>query len=583
MSAQTGAIETATAALCAHGPTLLLGSTVVLAGGLLVARAQRTPTARRRLGIWTALASAVYLALAIVPLPRLEFGHAIEARTLVGKRAADVDALSFAPTPRQPATVALRVASSATSQPAKEPPLDERVGSPPAATQPTEVVTVAWDHVFATIWLAAAALLCARHIAGMFHLARLLRRASVAPPSVAALADLPAAARVLIADRSVRPFCAGWLRPVIVVSQEHLAQPGILAAVLRHEAAHLSARDPLVRRGLALLTVPFALHPLFWWLAAFVRFQSELCADECAAGNAPTRYARDLLDLVDQGVDQGVAASAAGSTSVAIFHRRSDFYRRIQVLLQPKTAPLRSLSRFRRSLQLGCMLALVGVAAGTFGVPARAQDADAQRAALQQEITVLRKQIEQLRAQLAAANREHPPTEPSAVPTPPAAPAPAPTTGASEAREPRTRGVPVVEEVPPLKQSSQTSIPPDEATPAATSGTTDPEVIVALTSRLLDIEMEINIARSDIEESKVLAETGVVSQAKLRRATAELENLVRKRKIVRSVVDGEIRATASEIAWLSRSMRSADKNERLRYEIELMRANGRLEALRSAR
>ncbi|MCA8954063.1 MAG: hypothetical protein KDE27_31435, partial [Planctomycetes bacterium] len=71
------ALDRAIANLCEHGPTLFLGCTIVLAAGLLAARAQRTAAARRRLGIWTALASALYLAVAIVPLPR--FG--IAART----------------------------------------------------------------------------------------------------------------------------------------------------------------------------------------------------------------------------------------------------------------------------------------------------------------------------------------------------------------------------------------------------------------------------------------------------------------------------------------------------------------------
>src|SRR5262249_6655247 len=53
-----------------RGPVLLLGTSIVLAGGLLAQVTSREPAARRRLGVLTALGCAVYLAMALVPLPR---------------------------------------------------------------------------------------------------------------------------------------------------------------------------------------------------------------------------------------------------------------------------------------------------------------------------------------------------------------------------------------------------------------------------------------------------------------------------------------------------------------------------------
>ncbi|MCA8950817.1 MAG: hypothetical protein KDE27_15040, partial [Planctomycetes bacterium] len=116
-----------------------------------------------------------------------------------------------------------------------------------------------------------------------------------------------------------------------------------------------------------------------------------------------------------------------------------------------------------------------------------------------------------------------------------------------------------------------------------TAGTTDPEAIVALASRLLDLTMDIELAQAQIEESKALASRNMVPKSELARDVAKLRNLEQKRKIVRGLVDGEIRATESEVAWLSRSMGKADKHERLTWEIQLMRATARLEALRAAR
>ena len=47
--------------------------------------------------------------------------------------------------------------------------------------------------------------------------------------------------------------------------------------------------------------------------------------------------------------------------------------------------------------------------------------------------------------------------------------------------------------------------------------------------------------------------------------------------------DGEIRATKIEIQWLKQQIRRVKKDQRLRVEMQLQRAEGRLDALRAAR
>lgn len=601
-----------------HGPSLFLGVTIVLAGGLLLARWQRTAAARRRAGIWTALAAAIYLGAAATPLPRftlpspgaptppLDAGPMLPPGVTRGEV---LDALGLARTPGADAVrTGAEPAASGVS------PAAPRRAGPAAgpAAEPAARPRIDWSTAIAAVYLGCAALLLAHYLLGLARLAAILRRARLAPAATRRLAELPARTRVLIADRPVRPFCAGSLRPVIVLSPGLAERPDLLAAVLRHEAAHLRARDPLVQALFALLALPLVLHPLLWWLRADVRFCSEVLADERAAGTARTDYARELLDLADDRTPPVRAVS-----TMAIFHRPSDFYRRIQMLLQPVNAPTRPLSRLRRAGQLAAMLTLVTTVAGVLGVPASAQDPSrgraealaAERQALRDEIDRLRDEIAALRARiqedsgrLPAAARALPlPGQPLTAPEPsfprtlpgyrtdPQAPA----DPVAQPPTPPPAEVPVLQSIPLLSQHLRTT-PPTEPTPATPQVATpapvmpratasSPEGIVALASRLLDLDTDVEIARHKLHESERLVKADMVSASELHREKAMLENLERKRHIVRGLVDGEIAATKLEIAWLERQLKRAGKDDRLRAEMELLRAKGRLEALRAAR
>ncbi len=471
MIGNSNALDQVAIGLAEYGPSAAVGVTVVLAGGLLLARSHRAAEARRRLGIWTAIGALAYLLLALPPLPRLlpepaassgvrvaspaagdgpsapatagpgtgaagaersNAGGPPLARSIIGgpeldgatldatKRDAEGPgevnrdrAESAAPT-RNPLPVAvlpytpvLAANERLTRLLARANELDVEVAAPTARTPDPSAPQ--WARALTITAFVAVILLLGHYTIGAWRLRRILRRCRPAAAAVAAVAanvQLPAGTRVLVARDAVRPFCAGWLRPVVVLSPELGARPESCAAVLRHEAAHLFGRDPLVQLLFAVLALPLALHPLFWWLRATVRFDSERVADERAARSGPSRtdYVRDLLDLVDV----TAAPPARGAATMAVFHRRSTFYRRIQMLLSTDTVST-PVSRPRRALQAVSLGALVATAALTFGVPAAAQGPgaaarkarlEAERAALRAEIHALRAELEEMREQM---------------------------------------------------------------------------------------------------------------------------------------------------------------------------------------
>lgn len=573
------------AMLVAHGPRLLLGVTCVLGLGAVWTALLRDPAARRRSGLWTAGLSALYLATAAVPLPRF--------------------AIADAPTAASPApgganlAAALRVLggddmarSTAASAPASSAPTTSPSATPPAP--PTAAAASIWPQLAVAGYGLGCAVAAAFWLCGACRLTRILRRAR---PTAAPFA-LPVGTRLFATDAAIRPFCCGIVRPRIVVPRTLLGagRGDQLTAVLRHEAAHAAARDPLAQALLAALGIVLWCHPLFWWLCADVRFQAELCADDRAAANRRTAYARELLDLAD---DAGPHTAVPGT--VAVFRRPSDFTRRIQMLLQPKTASPLPPSRLRRAAQALSLCALTAAAASTLGVPLPAQDP--QRAAVQAECDKLRDEIAQLKNELAqfkARMASGSLVEVTEAVVPASAPS-ATTTGA--AATPQPAGVPVLSQVPIVNRlftkdpTATTPVPAgtpaapldtfQSANPFQPAGTsqaadgTSLEATADLTSRVIDLDSEIDVTRTELERLRPMAEAGVASQTDVRKAEVRLKALERKKAIVQKLVRGEIEATEAEIQWLLRRKKEGDKTEDLRLDSLLRRAAAKLDALRA--
>jgi bla regulator protein blaR1 len=109
----------------------------------------------------------------------------------------------------------------------------------------------------------------------------------------------------------------GAAHPIIVVPAK---MPACLTkaqfrALLAHEIAHVSRRDPLVNFGLSILESLVFFHPAAAWLAGEVRITREHCCDDVAVqsyGDA-LAYARGLTTLAKMpGLKTRAALSANG-------------------------------------------------------------------------------------------------------------------------------------------------------------------------------------------------------------------------------------------------------------------------------
>ena len=142
---------------------------------------------------------------------------------------------------------------------------------------PTVLLSPAWAAGLCALWMGATAAALVRFGAGVWSLRRLMRTASPAPRAVRAMYRELAAeggrasrtnrAKLLVADGIAAPSACGLWGPAILLPRglvESLS-PDELAAVLRHEAAHLRRWDDwltvlarLVRAALPLaLALPY--------------------------------------------------------------------------------------------------------------------------------------------------------------------------------------------------------------------------------------------------------------------------------------------------------------------------------------
>lgn len=149
-----------------------------------------------------------------------------------------------------------------------------------------------WDVWLAVVWGLGAALLAARTAATRGRLWRFRRRQRRWEPAdlrervehLAARLGLRRRIEILASPRVVGPLAFGMIRPVIVLPTRFLRDfdPRQQDAILAHELAHLTARDP----GWQLLAdVTAALlwwHPLAWWVRRQWRISGELAADEAS-------------------------------------------------------------------------------------------------------------------------------------------------------------------------------------------------------------------------------------------------------------------------------------------------------------
>ncbi|QGX40213.1 M23/M56 family metallopeptidase [Permianibacter aggregans] len=205
--------------------------------------------------------------------------------------------------------------------------------------------TLSIGSLLFSLWLIGAVLIIALLVLGQHH----FRQLAVLGENVLR-ADLPvhvpARVRVVRSVACHSAFVCGIWRPTIVLpiglfagnESTHHNEP--LAAVLRHELAHLENHDtawlPLCRFLLALC---WPVLPL-WFFYRDILLQSELAADAHALQNADAnerrRYARHLVNAMQQPCD-----SAPGMPAFAL-RKSGSIKMRIRNILDHKTAASKS-------------------------------------------------------------------------------------------------------------------------------------------------------------------------------------------------------------------------------------------------
>jgi len=387
-----------------HGVTIVLGSTLVLAVFALMIACTRSLVSKRRLAGLAMVAIVVYGAIAVVPLPRLtprlmSDGPAAVGNTVVGE--------TSRPMTVGPAQLVELPARAAVDRPDPAPSQLQFAATPNAPPAPSVVASALPDLATTIAWvLLVGAVVVALHLlVGWWRLRRILAASRTAPAELRRAARLPRHVRLCIANRRVQPFCCGVLRGCIVLPPNLDAVSAETIFVVRHEAAHLRAGDMRLRVFAALLRPVLFWQPLFWWLQSQLRFTGELLADDAAAEGAVGDYVRCMVALAAK-----PAPRVTGALAAFAFHRPSELYRRLQMMLQREGSLSTFTSPWRRLIHGVSATAIVAGSAMFFGVervaaqdPVRAERTEE----LTSEVETLRVMVRELRAELRLLRRAH--------------------------------------------------------------------------------------------------------------------------------------------------------------------------------
>jgi beta-lactamase regulating signal transducer with metallopeptidase domain len=204
------------------------------------------------------------------------------------------------------------------------------VAKPRASVSPAKSPTN-WLALLAIAWAVVAGILITRHLLALWMLSHWIH--TLPPLEDARLRST--VLRIVESDRIASPALAGIVRPVLVLPRGLIRRlsDDELAAILRHETAHLKRHDVLIGLLASLACCVHWFNPLIWLAEARFRAERELACDAIALAGTGDRngvaYGRTLLKLLDEFPPPRHPATG----SIGLLGSRRAVRRRIEAIL----------------------------------------------------------------------------------------------------------------------------------------------------------------------------------------------------------------------------------------------------------
>lgn len=218
-----------------------------------------------------------------------------------------------------------------------------------------------------SLWLAISALLLGRVLKSWLSLSALRRTfrplEAAHRQSFSQLINALGITRQvsLCASEAVKmPLTIGWLRPVIVLPPELMAQlsEAECESIIAHELAHIKRCDYLINLWQRLIQAVLFFHPAVWLIGSQMALERELACDDWAVRltGEPRRYAGSLARLAELLIDGSPLTAAAG-----IIAGRHIVSRRIEMILNQKRNADTLVSKLPLTCAAGLVLTALGV------------------------------------------------------------------------------------------------------------------------------------------------------------------------------------------------------------------------------
>lgn len=204
-----------------------------------------------------------------------------------------------------------------------------------------EAIAPLWMQWSLMIWALVGAILIIRLLIGYFLTQKLFRSIQPVMPDE----------NIFESDLIHVPLTSGIIRPRILLPESWKTwDPVRLKAVLAHEGAHQSRRDPLMLFAASLFRAVLWFHPLSWWLRSELNRLAEDASDDVALSLMQNRtsYAEILMEFIQQVPENRVQWQGLAMAS------RSERAQRMERILDDQRVLSHRLS-FRRT---GAILAI---------------------------------------------------------------------------------------------------------------------------------------------------------------------------------------------------------------------------------